>query len=163
VNQGEIEKVAEDLLASLREELGIPGAIAERARKEQPIQVKDLDDNPSYWLVPVASGNRLAAFLRLDLDGGLLAYGKFGQGRQLRDFPPLSYLSKQRAQREIHKSFGDTCKEISSPRLVHDGPVDRIAWLSEARSVDSTSMLLFWTFGTSYSRPEGQEPRYGVS
>ena len=160
--QSEIERIADGLLVNLRGDLGLPDVIAERGRKEQPMLVKDIDGNPSYWLVPVASGDRLVGFLRLGLEGDLLAYGRFGQGRQLCDFPPLSYLSNENAEREIYKAFGDSHEEISPPRLVHDGPVDRIAWLSKGRSVDGTKMLLFWTFGTSYSRPEGEEPEYGL-
>lgn len=161
MGQGEIGTVAADLFGILREELGLPGVIARHGRREQPILVKSLDDNPSYWLVPVASEDRLVGFLRLGLKGDLLAYGKFGQGRQLPDFPPLSYLSKETADREIRRAFGDSYKEISPPQLVHDGPLDRIAWLSRSRSVDDTRMLLFWTFGTSYSRPEAKKPGYG--
>jgi len=57
--QSEIERIADGLLVNLRGELGLPDVIAERWRKEQPILVKDIDGNPSYWLVPVASGDRL--------------------------------------------------------------------------------------------------------
>lgn len=152
MDQRRIDRVANSLFANLQGELGLPGAIAKNGRREQPILVKSLDNNPSYWLVPVASDDRLVGFLRLGLEGELLAYGRFGQGRQLGDFPRLSYLSKETADREIRKVFGDNCVEISAPQLVHDGPVDRIAWLSRGRSVDDTKMLLFWTFGTSYSR-----------
>lgn len=162
MDQCEIETVADNLLVTLREELGLPSAIAGRERREQAILVKDLDGNPSYWLVPVASEDRLVGFLRLDLEGNLLAYGRFGQGRQSCDFPPLSYLSGQVADREIHEAFGSSYEKISPPQLVHDGPVDRITWLSRGKSVDGTRMLLFWTFGTSYSRSEGEKPEYGL-
>lgn len=162
MDQAEIEGVADSLLSILRGELGLPGVIAERGRREQPMLVKDLEGNPSYWLVPMALEDRLVGFLRLGLEGELLAYGRFGQARQLRDFPPLSYLSGETANREIRKAFGDSYEEISPPQLVHDGPVDRIAWLFRGRSVDGARVLLFWTFGTSYSRPEGEEPGYGL-
>lgn len=162
VDQNEIERVADGLFTNLRGELGLPGVVAERARREQSILVKDLDGNPSYWLVPVVSDDRLLGFLRLGLKGELLAYGKFGQGRQVRDFPALSYLSMETADREIRKAFGDSYEEISAPQLVHDGPVERIAWLCRGTSIDDTRMLLFWTFGTSYSRPETEEPGVGL-
>ena len=162
MEQREIESVAAGLLDTLQGELRLPGAIAERTRKEQPMLVRSLDGNPSYWLIPIASGDHLVGFLRLGLEGELLAYGRFGQGRQVHDFPPLSYLSEEAANREIRKAFSDTYEDISSPQLVHDGPVERITWLSTGRSVNRPGMLLFWTFGTSYSRPEGEEPGYGI-
>jgi hypothetical protein len=162
VDQVEIERIADGLLDTLRGELGLPSVIAERGRREQPMLVKDLEGNPSYWLVPVALEDRLLGFLRLGLEGDLIAYGRFGQAQQLRDFPSLSYLSRETADTEIRQAFGDSYEEISPPQLVHDGPVDRIAWLSRGRSVDGTRALLFWTFGTSYSRPEGEEPGYGL-
>lgn len=162
MDQREIEGIADGLFDTLRGDLGLLDVIAKRGRREQPILVKDLHDNPSYWLVPVASEDRLVGFLRLGLKGELLAFGRFGQAQQLCDFPPLVYLSEETADREIRKAFSDSYEEISPPRFVHDGPVDRIAWLSRGRAVDGTRALLFWTFGTSYSRPEGEEPGYGL-
>lgn len=162
VDKSEIERIADGLLTNLRGELGLPDVVAERGRREQPMLVNDMDGNPSYWLVPVVSDDRIVGFFRLGLKGELLAYGKFGQGRQVRDFPPLSYLSMVTAEREIRKVFGDSNEEISAPQLVHDGPVERIAWLCRGTSIDDTRMLLFWTFGTSYSRPETEEPGVGL-
>jgi hypothetical protein len=162
VDQASIEHVADEHLGSLRAELGLPRSIAEKAGRAQPMLVKDLAGDPSYWLVPIELEDRLVGFLRLGLDGAVLAYGRFGQARELRGFPALSYLSEQTADSEIREAFGDDCEEIGRPQLVHDGPVDRIAWLSRGRSADGTRMLLFWTFGSAYSRPEGEEAAHGL-
>ncbi len=161
MDQGNIEHVADEILGNVRGELGLPRAIAEDASKERPMLVKNLDDDPSYWLVPVALEDRLVGFLRLGLKGSLLAFGRYGQARQLREFPPLSYLSEATAEREIRRAFVDSCEEIGRPQLVHDGPVERIAWLSRGESPDGARMLLFWTFGTSYSRSEGEGTAHG--
>jgi hypothetical protein len=162
LQQSEIEEVAARFIDTLWGELGIPDAIIKCSRKEKPILVKNLDGNSSYWLILLACKNRVVGFLRLGLEGELLAYGRFGQSQELHDFPPLSYFSEEIARKEIHKTFDRLYDEISSPQLVHDGPVDRIAWLSKGRLMNEPKVLLFWTFGTSYSRPEGQEPRYGL-
>jgi len=162
MDKDEIDRVASGLFENLKGELGLPDSIFKRGRRESSLLVKGLDGNPSYWLVPIASGDHLVGFIRLDLQGELLAYGRFGQGQQLRDFPPLSYLSQETADREIRKAFGDSYEEIIPPQFVHDGPIDRIAWLSGGKSAEGTKILLFWTFGTAYSRLEDEERDYGL-
>ena len=162
MQQNEIEEIADRFISTLRGELGLPDIIIERTRKEKPMLVKDLEGNPSYWLVPLACKDRLVGFFRLGLRGDLLAYGRFGQGKELHDFPLLSSLSEETAENEIQKAFGGICDEISSPQFVQDGPADRIAWLSIGKDMNESRILLFWTFGFSYSRPEGQEPKYGL-
>jgi len=130
---------------------------------KKPMVVKDLDNKPSYWLVPIASKDRLIGFIRLSLEGELLAYGKFGQGQQLRDFPPLYYLSMETAYKEIRKTFKGNFKEIGDPQLVHDVAVDRFAWLVRGIAPDGTEMFFFWTFGVSYSRPKGNKTEIQTS
>jgi hypothetical protein len=162
LRQNEIEEAAARFFDSLRGELRLPDALTERTSQRTPMLVKDLDGNPSYWLVPLAGKDRVVGFLRLSLAGELLAYGRFGQGRELHDFPPFAYLSEKTARKEIEKAFGSIYQEISPPQLVHDGPVDRITWLSLGRRGDKPPALLFWTFGSSYSRAEGEQPEYGL-
>ena len=67
------------------------------------------------------------------------------------------------AKREIQKSFGSRYASIEPPQLIHDGSIDRIAWLSKATDAYGKHILLFWTFGTTYSRPEGVKVGYGIS
>jgi hypothetical protein len=162
LHREEIGSAADELFAVVRADLGLPSAIAERAVRVEPILVRALEGQPSYWLVPIAADDRLAGFLRLSLGGKLLAYGRFGQAQRLGDCPPLSHVSEDMADQEIHKAFAGGHEEISRPQLVHDGPVDRIAWLSRGRSADGTNRLLFWTFGISYSRREGDDPEWGL-
>lgn len=162
LNKGGIIKIADNLLANLRNEVRLPSSISKCLRREPPLLVKNLDDNPSYWLVPFLSEDRLVGFVRISLSGGLMAYGRFGQGKQLSDFPPISQISSKNAEKEMHKAFSKAFEEISPPQLVHDGPVGRIAWLSRGKSRDGEKMLLFWTFGTFYSRPEGKESKHGL-
>lgn len=148
-----IEKIADDLFTSLRTELRLPESIAVRARRETAVIVSDLAGRPSYWLVPIASDDRLVGFLRLSLDGRLHAWGRFGQGKALETFPPLGVLSRDDAERAIRKAFATQYAKISMPELVHDGPVDRIAWRSLGLAADGTKAFLFWSFGETYTRP----------
>ncbi len=163
MDKDKIDSAASGIFENVRGELGLPDSIAKRMRIESSMPVKGLDGKPSYWLVPIAAGDRLVGFLRLNIHGELLAYGRFGQGRQLSDFPPFSYLSPETADREIRRVFGDKYEEIIPPQFVHDGPKDRIAWLSKGKSVDGTGNLLFWSFGTTYSRLEDEERDYDLS
>jgi hypothetical protein len=158
MDETNIGEIAATLIESVRGDLGLPDLIAARAAGQNPVLVRDLDLNPSYWLVPIAVEDRLVGFLRLGLDGDLLAYGRFGQAQALDAFPPLAYLSQETAGREIRAAFGPGYQAITSPQLVHDGPVDRIAWMAIGRSLDGVEMRLFWTFGTTYQRPLGEKP-----
>ena len=159
----EIQSTADRLLFSLRQELGLPDAIAEKVQRAAPLFVKDLAGRPSFWIIPVLTTDRLVGFLRLGLQGELLAYGRFGQGGTLSEFPPRYYLSVDRAEKEIHAAFGSQYVRIEPPQLVHDGPVDRIAWLSNATDSNGNPILLFWSFGTFYSRPAGTGVNVGFS
>ena len=153
-----IARIVDDRLTSLRNEMGLPRSLNRHLQRKKLLIVKNLEGDPSYWLVVFLYKGRILGFFRLDLEGELVAFGTFGRGELLTDFPPTSYVSDVTAEKEIRKSFTEKFKEISSPVLVHDGPPDRIAWLSRAETEDGKRKLLFWTFGASYSRLEGEEP-----
>lgn len=152
IDQNEVKRLASRLLPSLRAELGLPQEIYDAVKEHAPAMVSDLYGNPSYWLVPLAIENRLAGFIRLSLEGAILSYGRFGQGRKLDDLPPLSYLSKEQADRELKEAFESSHRNISPAVLVHDGPPERIAWMSTGESLEGLWTFLFWAFGFSYSR-----------
>lgn len=162
LSQAEIAQIADSLFSTLWEELGLSAEIAAHGKRAEPMLVRFLDGTPAYWLVPLAAQDRLAGFFRLDLAGGLMAYGRYGQARQLDQLPPLSYLDKQEAEQGIRRNFARLCPEIDPPQLVCDGPVDRVAWMARGTSVEGQRMLLFWVFGTCYSRAADDRPEYGM-
>jgi hypothetical protein len=163
LSKKEIQRMAERFFTSLRKELGLPDSVAEKAKSTKPLLVKNLEGGPSFWIIPVVNRDRLVGFFRLGLGGELLSSGRYGQGERLSEFPPHFYLSLDMAKIEIKKAFGERYVNIEPPQLVHDGPIDRIAWLSKATDTNGQHMLLFWTFGTTYSRAEGVNTGYGIS
>ena len=152
IDHRRVERIASRLLHSLRHELGLPRRIADALKQDSPLVVADMDCKPSYWLVPLTVGDRLAGFIRLSTEGDLLSHGRFGQGQNLVDLPPLSYLSREEADKELKANFGSGYQNMTAASLVHDGPPERIAWMSIGESADDLRTLLFWTFGSSYSR-----------
>lgn len=154
MEQVEIDRIAKTFFALFLEQSALPDIAARCCKLGRSILISDIEENPSYWLVPAACNQRLVGFIRLGLEGKLMAYGRFGQGPQLSDLPLLSFLSEEVAGREIRRSFGSDYGELTPPKLVHDGPVDRITWLSRGRSGDGKKVLLFWSFGTTYLRTE---------
>jgi hypothetical protein len=124
-------------------EFGLPSTVVTHCKREQPVLVNGLHGNPSYWLVPMVSEDRLVGFLRLGLKGELLAYGRFGQGQQLRDFPAFSCLSKETADKEIREAFGDNYKEISAPRLSDESEFNKSYAAHELRHLISDNDVCF--------------------
>lgn len=163
MDKNEIDRAACGFFETVKKELGLPDSILKRLRVKSSLVVNSLDGMASYWLAPLASGDRLVGFLRLDLQGQLLAYGRFGQGRQLKEFPPISYLSQETADKAIRRAFSNKYKEIIPPQLVHDGPKEKIAWLSRNEPADDIAILLFWSFGTTYSRTESKNRDHQLS
>lgn len=156
-----IERI-DEMLPSLWGDLELPEEIIGLAHRGAPLMVRNLEHEPSYWLVPLEAEGRLVGFLRLDAEGNLLAHGRFGQGGSLSDFPLATVMAKEAVWTEMRSVFADRFEDIGPPTLVHDGPIERIAWLSRATGRDGTPTLLFWTFGAAYSRPAGEAPALGM-
>ena len=162
LSQEEIAKLADSLFPTLWGELRLSAEIAAHGERAQPMLVRHLDGTPAYWLVPLAAQDRLAGFIRLGLAGGLLAYGRYGQAQRLDQLPPLSYLSQQGAERSIRNEYGHLYPEIDTPQLVQDGPTSRTAWMAHGTTAEDQTELLFWVFGTCYSRAADEKPQYGM-
>jgi len=153
MKQSEIEQLADELLLTLRHDLNLPDEIIMEAELGTPLPVTDIEGDPSYWLVPIQTEKYLLGYIRLGLGGKLLAYGKYGQGAKIHEFPPLAYISKDAADYAIKSTFGSKYRDIPESQLVHDGPPERIAWLARGTTKNRQTALLFWSFGTTYVRP----------
>ena len=153
----EIEEISDDLLSVVKRDLGLPDLVTGKLERKRPMIVRDIDLNPSYWFIPVAYERSLVGFLHVSLDGEMMAYGRFASRDE--EYIPISYLSEETAYGEITKSFGREYERIESSHLIHDGPPQKLTWMSVAKK-DDEPFYLFWAFGEAYSRREKEIDRY---
>lgn len=160
MNQNEIKELVKRFFDTFKGEMGLPELVIRNARSEKLLLVKNLTGNPSYWIALVTYHHRIAGFLHIGLDGKLLAYGRFGQGQDIGSYYPPQYFQKKYVKNEMLKAFNSVYDIISSPQLVHDGPLERITWLAIGKRKNMPDELLFWAFGYPYSRSERQKDEH---
>jgi len=125
----------------------------------QPVLVKDVFKNPSYWLVPVLIQEQVAGFVRILGTGRVAAIGSFYKDpKQIEVCPAIvtgidSIEASRRAEERIRPEQGDVASE---PVFVHDGPPGREAWLIEILKDGKTSRWIFVTPAFVYERLAGE-------
>ncbi len=125
----------------------------------QPLLVKDVFRNPSYWLVPVLIQERVAGFVRVLGTGEAAAIGAFYRDpNYLEDCPAVitgidALEASNRAEERIQLEQGEVALD---PVFVHDGPQGREAWLIEIVKEGSPYRWIFVTPAFVYERPAGE-------
>ena len=124
-----------------------------------PVLVRDVFKNPSYWIVPVLIHERVAGFIRVLGTGKVAALGTFYQDpSEIRTCPTTvtginSSEAKHKAMERIHPEKGETALD---PLFVHDGPPGREAWLIEVTKEGKPSRWIFVTPAFIYERLAGE-------
>jgi hypothetical protein len=125
----------------------------------QPVLVKDLFRNPSYWLVPVLIHGRAAGFVRVLETGRVGAIGTFYRSpEQIEACPAVvtgidAAQASRRAEERIQPELGEVAAD---PVFVHDGPRGREAWLIEVLKEGKPQRWIFVTRAFIYERPAGK-------
>lgn len=123
-----------------------------------PVIVRTLQREPSYWLVPVALQGRVVGFVRVNMDGRVAAIGAYYRDpHHIAASPRLvthidADTAATQAARHTHPTRGETA---SPPVYVHDGPPGREAWLIEVTRKGRATRWIFVTPGGIYDRPAG--------
>jgi hypothetical protein len=126
----------------------------------EPVLVRDLAKNPSYWIVPVMVQEKVIGFVRVLRTGQVGAVGAFyTDPSQIMSCPTVvtgidAEEARQRAEEKIHSEKGE---KASDPVLVHDGPPGREAWLVEVYKNGRPFRWIFVTPAFVYERPAGQQ------
>jgi hypothetical protein len=129
------------------------------ASLEQPVLVRDVFKNPSYWLVPVLIQERVAGFVRVLETGRVAAIGAFYQDPIEIEACPTTVTgidaaeASRRAEERIHAEQGEVA---SDPVFVHDGPPGREAWLIEVIKEGRPCRWIFVTPAFVYDRLAGE-------
>ena len=123
-----------------------------------PRLVEDLSGQAAYWVVPFLSGSHAVGFARVHLDGTVAAIGVTCRTPETPALcpTPVFALSPQAVGDLVRAGVQIGPDEILvPPRLVHDGPPGREAWLTESRVGDRAHRWIFTGPGGSYVRSPG--------
>lgn len=140
-----IEKISESLFKKIKTDLGVQVEVLSELDLGLPINVMNMDQEPSYWFTPIMYGGKIVAFIRISKDGELMSYGRYPTGI------PTGYLEPGLAEKKIRDSFNGEFTDIGHPVLVHDGPPGRMTWMTTGMK-NNQRTYLFWPFNTPYSR-----------
>jgi hypothetical protein len=122
-----------------------------------PVLVRTLAREPSYWLVPIEMQEHVAGFVRVSRDGRVAAIGTYDRHpgetgtRRLVTHIDAAAAATQAAH-HVRSTTGETA---SSPVYVHDGPPGREAWLIEVTEHGRPTRWIFVSPGGVYERPAG--------
>jgi hypothetical protein len=125
----------------------------------EPVLVKDVYTNPSYWIVPVLIQEKVAGFVRVLGTGRVAAIGTFYKDPKQIETCPDTVTSiyageaTRRAEERIHTEQGEVPLD---PVFVHDGPPGREAWLIEVLKDGKPSRWIFVTPAFIYERVAGE-------
>ncbi len=125
----------------------------------QPLVVKNVFKERSYWVVPVVIRGRAAGFVRVMGSGRVAAIGALYRNPDQIEACPATVTgidpaeASRRAKERIEPARGEVGSE---PVFVHDGPPGREAWLVEVLKQGAPSRWIFVTPAFVYERAAGE-------
>ncbi len=123
----------------------------------EPVLVRTLSGDPSYWLIPVRLKTRVGGFVRVMRDGTVGAVGRFGvDPEHPHNWPTtVTGIDAEEASRQASQLIAED-EQASEPMFVHDGPPGREAWLVTTFIAGSAARWIFVTSGFTYERRAGE-------
>jgi len=161
-SEGAREKAREAIQASglLHDRLFAPWS---GATLGEPVLVRSLGRDPSYWLIPVIIGGITGGFVRVLGDGRVAHLGVFYRDPGSIEGPPAvtGMEAGEAARRAAERIRPEEGERAAEPVFVHDGPVGREAWLIEVIRNGVAVRWIFITPGFTYERAAGTEREEG--
>lgn len=119
----------------------------------EPVLVRTVTGDPSYWVVPVELEDRAIGFVRVTTEGKAVAAGAlYRDPRTLAGAPAVvTGITAAAARARVTDDLGPDVA-MGDPVYVHDGPPGREAWLVRVREHDDATRLLFVTGAGWYER-----------
>ncbi|MGI8807978.1 MAG: hypothetical protein ACR2KK_09085 [Acidimicrobiales bacterium] len=120
-----------------------------------PVLVRTVEGEPSYWLVPVELGGRAIGFVRVTGNGRVAAAGvHYRDAQSLVDSPRLvTGIGADEAVEQARAHLAGTAARVmADPVFVHEGPPGREAWRVLVEVGDGSARTLFVTSGGVYER-----------
>jgi len=121
----------------------------EHASCGQPLLVRDLRKAPSYWLVPVISGDKVAGAVRVMGEGGVAAIERYRQPTEV-----VTGIDAAEARRRAAERIAPG-EALGESLFVHDGPPGREAWLVAVLHDKRAVRWIFLNTGGVFERPAG--------
>ncbi|HJH25444.1 MAG TPA: hypothetical protein C5S37_01445, partial [Methanophagales archaeon] len=126
-----------------------------------PILVRTVEEEPSYWSVPVIfNKDKVIGFIDVEGDGTISRYGLYGHcyADNLSRCPSvLTLITAEEAAElaeEITARYPDA--EVSEPIFVHDGAKSKIAWMLKIEKNGEIISRVFVSGRSVYERKEGE-------
>lgn len=119
----------------------------------EPVLVRTVTGEASYWLVPMELDGRAVGFVRVTTDGTAVVAGSLLRDPDRLDSAPavVTGITAVEASERVSAALGpDDVAE--SPVYVHDGPPGREAWLVRVRERAGGTRLLLVTTAGWYER-----------
>ncbi|MCK4475300.1 MAG: hypothetical protein KAU16_01070 [Methanophagales archaeon] len=127
-----------------------------------PILVRTVEEEPSYWSVPVILKEKVIGFIDVEGDGTISRYGHFYESPDnLSECPTtLTRITAEEAvelAEEITAKYPDA--EVSKPIFVHDGAKSKIAWMLKMEKNGEIISRVFVSGRYVYERKEREESK----
>lgn len=125
----------------------------------EPVLVRTVFREPSYWTVPVLLMKRTVGFIRVLGTGTIAAIGTFYQDPKQTDACPTTVTgidATEALQKALVKVNEESGEQASEPIYVHDGPPGREAWRIEVLREGIPVRWIFVTPAFVYERPAGE-------
>ena len=123
----------------------------------EPVIVRTVSGDPSYWLVPIQQQGQVGGFARVMQNGTVSAIGRFGGGPEYPHAWPTTVtgIDVKEAARRAKEKIAEG-EKASEPIFVHDGPPGREAWLVTTFIAGTAARWIFVTPGFTYERRAGE-------
>ena len=125
-----------------------------------PILVRTVEEEPSYWRVPVIFKEKVLGYIDVDGSGTIWRYGEFYESPDnLSRCPsvPTLITAAEAAElaEEITARYPDA--EVSEPIFVHDGAKSKIAWMLKIEKNGEIISRVFLSGRYPYERRADEE------
>ena len=122
-----------------------------------PIMVKNVMKQPSYWIVPLLEEKRIAGFARVLLNGKIAHLGSYLQSSgSEQNMAVLTGIDSSKAYELAGERIRKGVEFSSEPIFVHDGPIGSEAWLVEVSMGGKPNRWIFVSGQSVYERPAGK-------
>jgi hypothetical protein len=157
IDEEEARKISKKQIQFLPNEDPLYGPLKDTTAGD-PILVRNVFRQPTYWIVPLLKKTRIAGFVRVLLNGKVAHLGIFNtSGRSKNNNPVITGVELSEAYKlateKIRKELGESASE---PVFVHDGPIGKEAWLVEVSIDDKPNRWIFVTGELVYERRAGE-------
>lgn len=132
----------------------------------EPILVRTVEGEPSYWTVPVTFKGKVIGFIDVDRNKSIPRYGAFGgTPNDLSTFPSVLTFTTPEEAFELAKNITAQYPgaKVSAPLFVYDGEPGRTVWMLKVESKGKTISRVFVAGGRYVYEKKAEEASKNVA